>query len=658
MVAGQNLISELLSAINVPKLRAMPACLSEGDSLTTDDFMQSSYATDYILDTSNVYWGGEVNSSHIFDIYCDYRVHRDSVKTRLDMIKYVTENSRRYDWDGHLFLRLNNLSLETWIEKMSYWANNADTLSLYSLSDMCGIHTCVITKTKPWTTVDSNFKGSVNGVLDICQVKLLYLGENKFRRLWKKVAKDTPSYLGVNYNYKPMLTLPPVPSTDELEVANTLLNMQNTDLPDPFQLVAPPEFFGPEIEMNSDAMDKITGHFDVSHASTLKFPDAMDQVVMTDNETLHVETMAIEEEPPLIKPQLIKKNKTDTFYVETLPLKECHVCITKLDMILFGDSDAGSTIKQYNDSSSRKHLTRSSTRIQPERKNRKPRKVSENIHYTEKELSEDDKKPLRKASRPKSKPATDSPSITRINSQKTRSKHPNQRLPPVPAPSKCGDTEDQTTDPPTATSLSVPKRKPSSKGKRAELKIRGVFETKEHSLKKTVKARKYRCQMCKTGVNSAKELLDHHIDKHGIVYCPVCQKAFNNPLSLERHKYMHKEKRFMCSTCNEGFQFMSQLRLHKVTHQRRSKHFCAYPGCYKQFKNKPDLNRHAKSHTSKETRCPDCPYQTNDKRNFESHRRSHSRIERYFCEICGKGFIYNTQKKHHLLKKACKHAKK
>ena len=96
----------------------------------------------------------------------------------------------------------------------------------------------------------------------------------------------------------------------------------------------------------------------------------------------------------------------------------------------------------------------------------------------------------------------------------------------------------------------------------------------------------------------------------------MCQKAFNNPLSLERHKYMHKEKRFMYSTCNEGFQFMSQLRLHKVTHQRRSKHFCAYPGCYKKFKNKPDLNRHAKSHTSKETKCPDCPYRTKDKRNL------------------------------------------
>ena len=619
MAAGQSLVSELLSAINVPKLRAMPAYLSEGDTLTIDDFMQSSYAADYVLDTSNVYWGGEVNYSHIFDIYCDYGVHRDSVKTRLDMIKYVTENSRRYAWDGHLFLRLNNLSLETWINKMSYWANSMDALSLYALSDMCGIHTCVITKMKPWTTVDNNFEGSVNDVLDICQVKLVYLGENKFGRLWKKVVKDAPSYLGVNYNYEPMIALPPVPNMDELEVAHTLLNMQNTDQPDPFQLVAPPEFHGPEIDVNSDAMDKITGHFDVSCASELKFPDAMDQVIMADNETLYVETLAVEEELPVIKPQAIKENKTKTFYVETLPLKECRVCITKLDTIIFGNPDAKSSKPNDNNSSSRKHLTRSSTRTKPERINRMPRRVSKNVHYTEKESSDDDKKQLRKASRPKSKPATEGPSITRIRSQKTRSKHPNRRLPPVPAPSNGGDSENQNIDPPTTSSLIIPKRKPSSRSNRTEPKIRGVFETKEHSLKKTVKTRKYHCRMCKTGVNSAKELLDHHINKHGIVYCPVCQKAFNNPLSLECHKYMHKEKRFMCSTCNEGFQFMSQLRLHKVNHQRHAKHFCVYPGCYKKFKNKPDLNRHAKRHTSKEIRCPDCPYRTTDKRNFESH---------------------------------------
>ena len=461
MAAGQSLVSELLSAINVPKLQAMPAYLSEGDALTVDDFMQSSFAADYVLDTSNVHWGGEVNSSHTFDIYCDYQVHRDSIKTRLAMIKYVTENSRRYDWDGQLFLRLNNLSLETWINKMSYWGNCADALSLYALSDMCGIHTCVIMKTKPWTTVDSNFKGTVYDVLDICQIKLAYLGENKFGRLWKKVVKDAPSHLGANFNYKPMISLPLVPIMEELEVAQTLVNMQNTDLLEPFQLVAPPEFHGPEIDANSDAMDKITGHYDVSCASKLKFPDAMDQVIMADNETLYVETSTGEGELPEIKLQASKKDKTKSFYVETPPLKECHVCITRLEMIIFDDSNAKTSKSQDNNFPAGKHFTHSRTHTKPERVSRRPHKVSKDVHYTETETSDDDKKQRRKAIRPKSKPATEGPSITRIHSQKTRSIHPNRRLPPVP--SNGDDTGDWDMDPPTTSSCPIPQRKSSAR---------------------------------------------------------------------------------------------------------------------------------------------------------------------------------------------------
>ena len=275
---------------------------------------------------------------------------------------------------------------------MSYWGNCPDALSLYALSDMCGIHTCVITKMKPWTTVDSDFKGTVYDVLDICQIKLAYLGENRFGRLWKKVVKDAPSHLGANFNYKPMISLPPVPNMEELEVAHTLANMQNTDLPEPFQLVAPPEFHGPDIDANSDAMDKITGHFDVSCASKLKFPDAMDQVIMTNNETLYVETSTVEGELPVIKLQASEKDKTKSFYVETPPLKECHICVTRLEMIIFEDSNAKSSKLQDNDFPSEKHFTRSRSRTRPERVSRRLRKVSKDVHYTETETSNDDKK--------------------------------------------------------------------------------------------------------------------------------------------------------------------------------------------------------------------------------------------------------------------------
>ena len=60
-------------------------------------------------------------------------------------------------------------------------------------------------------------------------------------------------------------------------------------------------------------------------------------------------------------------------------------------------------------------------------------------------------------------------------------------------PSNGDDTEDWDIDPPTTLSLPIPQRKPSARLKGTKPKVRGVFETKEHTLKKTVTTRKYRC---------------------------------------------------------------------------------------------------------------------------------------------------------------------
>ena len=62
------------------------------------------------------------------------------------------------------------------------------------------------------------------------------------------------------------------------------------------------------------------------------------------------------------------------------------------------------------------------------------------------------------------------------------------------------------------------------------------------------------------------------------------------------------------------------------------------------FKNKSDLSRHTKEHTSKAIQCPDCVYSAKDQRNFESHRCKHSRIECYFCPLLQQGLHFQYTK--------------
>ena len=233
-----SITSELIGAINLPNLKPIPSYLSESDAMTVSEYLQTAIAREYSVDTSNLYWGGNPNNNHVFDMFNTFKPHHDSVKTRYEMLQFVIDNERRYDWNGHLFLRMNNLTLADWLQQQTHFENNADVLSIYALSDMCGVHSTIVTKTKPWTTVHPTFNGDIYDVLRISKVTMLYLGYNRFARLWKKVNPDDGSYVTQNYNLPSMVALPAPPTVEELETAETLLQLQATD--DDVNLDLPP----------------------------------------------------------------------------------------------------------------------------------------------------------------------------------------------------------------------------------------------------------------------------------------------------------------------------------------------------------------------------------------------------------------------------------
>ena len=661
-MAASSLSSELLAAIQVPGLRPMPAYLSETDALTVAEFLQTHYAAYYKIDVGNVHWGGEVNTNHLFDIFCDYHAQRDSVKTRFDMISFVTSNYRRYSWDCDLFLRMNKLTLNDWVNKMTYFGNCGDALAIYAMSDMYGVHSCIVTKSKPWTTVANTFQGTDIDVLKLCQIKLIYLGNNRYGKLIPKDYIGQSSYVTPNYNIPSMTQGPAPPSTkksqvptlvQELETANALLDvhesnekdMVNTDTAIP---TTPPGTL--------DAMDKIIGYCEGSNTVeyALKVPDAMDSITYIEQEqdqiVLNVETddqllYGIEKYALNVETEELKSDtnftKKVTLKVETEKLKPCHVCVQSLEDILREESKEYQP-KPVNDIPTGEHFTCSRTRKPATRTGRRPRKASAGKQYEE---STEPPSPKKKKPTP-TKPMASGPSESHISAQNTKTPYPNRRLPPL---SSNGDGEaDNTPDQP------MP-QKPSSTAESdfTPINRKGTFSTSTHRLRKKYISRKYICRMCPHRSDSARGLTAHHQETHGIVYCNICKRAFNNPISLRRHEYSHRERRFTCSTCSESFNFRSELNTHLIQHQRRSRHLCAFPKCGRLFKNKSDLSRHGKEHTTTAIQCPDCDYSSKDQRNFNSHRRSHSKIKLYFCSYCNEGFVFNMQKLRHMAKNTC-----
>ena len=651
-MATNTIAAELLQQINLTKLHPNPNYLSAADAISVDEFEQTEYGLEYTLDTSNIQWGSAPNDSHIFDIFSEFRAHRDSMKTRLEMLQFVAENTLRYKWDCHVLFTMHGVHIDTWLKQMSYWGTRADELAIYALSDMLNVHSFVVTKNRPWTTVDSSVNGTVMEILRLCPVKLVYLGDNNFGRLWPKlnpskdVSTNQTNIVPIFPDSQPLVTIPAPPTLAELETAQALVTLQqhvgdepittpvpnmnlgNNELllqepnvlPVPettyFSLEAPPWV---EAEPLTDAMDKIVGHTDISNPEPnhwMKSRDCMD--IVTGRISELVDTVNLSNLPVFdfikIKPCIVELVR-----IKNIPTVKLPSLQTKEDLLSLG---------QY--------FTRSKLRPKKSRQNRKPRRARSNIDYEEKSpLRDSEKKSKNKRLKPK--PPACGPSESRIRSQSVPTVQPSVRLPPAEKP----DSEEPDREE-TLTNLDTPKRSGADPDTKIKTKA-GKIETQTFTLKKRKRQRTYGCKLCVATLSSAHLLTVHHREEHEILYCDICTKAFNNPTSLVRHKYQHREHRYVCA-CGASFAFSSQLQTHAVVHRWHASHHCVYPNCKRSFKNQGDLKRHAAEHYKQPHECPDRDYKNSDIRNLESHHLKHTDINKYTCKnaVKASSIIHST----------------
>ena len=83
------------------------------------------------------------------------------------------------------------------------------------------------------------------------------------------------------------------------------------------------------------------------------------------------------------------------------------------------------------------------------------------------------------------------------------------------------------------------------------------------------------------------------------------------------------------------------------SHTTTRQYQCPETGCDKSFSHEHDLKKHVKSHSGEVHYCTRCDYSNPDECLLNQHMNKCLRIEKYFCKMCKKGFIYSNQLKRH-----------
>ena len=186
-------------------------------------------------------------------------------------------------------------------------------------------------------------------------------------------------------------------------------------------------------------------------------------------------------------------------------------------------------------------------------------------------------------------------------------------------------------------------------------KKKKTFVTVEYKLKRKYvnTTRKFPCEKCRTIFSSQHEVNEHFRMTHPPVQCDMCEKTFDTPAAMVKHRYHHYEYMYECDHCGKGFHFESQLREHLHVYHVQGDWTCFRPKCGKRFKHESELNVHLIAHNKKEYKCDECAYSNTDPRNLRAHQRRHSDKKPFLCPKCGKGFKWVQQRKRHFEANNC-----
>ncbi|XP_063827257.1 zinc finger protein 888-like [Ostrinia nubilalis] len=133
--------------------------------------------------------------------------------------------------------------------------------------------------------------------------------------------------------------------------------------------------------------------------------------------------------------------------------------------------------------------------------------------------------------------------------------------------------------------------------------------------------------------------------------CVTCKRSFHSEFALKNHSWIHinEEKchtQFRCSTCDEGFDYKSDLITHLKIH--RVNGICQF--CGRSFRTERNLAAHIAVHLSatKSHTCKVCGRSYNTLSNLKTHSITHSNERPYHCHLCKKSFKRNQDLKFHI----------
>ena len=142
---------------------------------------------------------GRANPNHVYDLFGSFSGNTGS-EVRVKLLQHIIDELSFYEVRSLLCLQARSINFETWVETVNKCHCYCDELALIGLCHLYHRHCVVLTANKLWSTIQTDHPMKLLEILNVCSVRLIYLGSLRFGvltwkpRLPKKVATKSPSF--------------------------------------------------------------------------------------------------------------------------------------------------------------------------------------------------------------------------------------------------------------------------------------------------------------------------------------------------------------------------------------------------------------------------------------------------------------------------------
>ena len=234
-MASHSIADELLSCVSPYSYSERISCLTTDDFIVLKQFPNAYLGQLFKIDWSGCKNNGEINNMHLLEIFGSFS-DEEPESVRSDAIECIESGSPVYEHVGEEFFEMLGISFREWALTVCNDYYYGDELFVYALCRIFHRHAMIVCYDRVWTTINPQHTLSINELLDVCDLHLVFLRLGIYSELKLKKQNgclpplttdpSSPEFPAWSENDSQMLSLPNLKGSVDSDLLKQYLNIK------------------------------------------------------------------------------------------------------------------------------------------------------------------------------------------------------------------------------------------------------------------------------------------------------------------------------------------------------------------------------------------------------------------------------------------------